>query len=65
VSVPGGAGLDSGRATGIGLGYGVALDADFARGLRGSVGWEQHDFRFAGQGRSAVQNVTLSLGWLF
>jgi hypothetical protein len=43
-------GLPSGRDTGLGLGYGVALDANVARGLHGSVGWEQHDFHFVGQG---------------
>ena len=58
-------GLPSGRATGLGLGYGVALDANVARGLHGSVGWEQHDFHFVGQGRSAVKNVTLALGYTF
>lgn len=65
VSVCCSSGLAGGRASGLGLGYGVALDANFTRGLHGSVGWEQHDFRFAGQGRSAVQNITLSLGWTF
>jgi len=65
VSVPANAGLASGRATGIGLGYGVALDAAFPRGFHGAVGWEQHDFKFAGQGRSNVRNVTLALGYRF
>ena len=59
------AGLVSGRATGVGLGYGVALDVNFARGLHGSLGWEQHDFKFAGQGRSNVNNLTLALGYTF
>ncbi|HEY9026840.1 MAG TPA: hypothetical protein VIP05_21280, partial [Burkholderiaceae bacterium] len=65
VSAPEGSGVASGRARGVGLGYGVALDVNFARGLHGSVGWEQHDFKFAGQGRSNVHNVTLSLGYMF
>jgi len=65
VSAPVNSGLGSGRASGIGLGYGVAFDVDFARGLHGSVGWEQHDFKFAGQGRSDVHNVTLSVGYTF
>jgi hypothetical protein len=43
----------------------VALQADVARGLHGSIGWEQHDFRFVGQGRSEVRNVTLALGYTF
>ena len=59
------AGLPSGRASGLGLGYGVALDVNVARGLHGSVGWEQHDFHFAGQGTSNVRNVTLALGYTF
>jgi hypothetical protein len=65
VSAPQVAGIPSGRASGIGLGYGVALQADVARGLHGSIGWEQHDFRFVGQGRSEVRNVTLALGYTF
>jgi len=65
VSVPSSSGLTSGRANGVGLGYGVALDMNFSRGLHGSVGWEQHDFKFAGQGRSNVRNVTLALGYSF
>jgi hypothetical protein len=59
------AGLPSGRDTGLGLGYGVALDLDVSRGLHGSVGWEQHDFHYVGQGRSEVKNVTLALGYTF
>ena len=58
-------GLPSGRARGVGLGYGVALDMNVARGWHGSVGWEQHDFKFVGQGRQAVRNVTLALGYTF
>ena len=58
-------GLVSGRASGVGLGYGVALDVNVARGLHGSLGWEQHDFKFAGQGRSNVKNLTLALGYTF
>jgi OOP family OmpA-OmpF porin len=65
VSAPQVAGIASGRDSGFGLGYGVALDANVARGLHGSIGWEQHDFHFVGQGRSAVKNVTLALGYTF
>ena len=65
VSVPAVSGLESGKERGLGLGYGVALDVNVARGLHGSVGWEQHDFKFAGQGRSTVSNVTLALGYTF
>ena len=65
VSVPDGTNVPSGRAKGLGLGYGVALDVNVTRGLHGSVGWEQHDFHFVGQGRSAVRNVTLALGYTF
>ncbi len=59
------AGLANGRDSGFGLGYGVALDVNVARGLHGSVGWEQHDFHFAGQGTSSVKNITLALGYTF
>jgi hypothetical protein len=59
------AGLVNGRDSGWGLGYGVALDMHFARGFSGSVGWEQHDFHFAGQGTSAVKNITVGLSYVF
>jgi len=65
VSAPQVAGIPSGRASGFGLGYGVALQAQVAHGLHGSIGWEQHDFHFVGQGRSEVRNVTLALGYTF
>jgi len=65
VSAPQSSGLASGRARGFGLGYGVALDMNITRGVHGSVGWEQHDFKFAGQGRSEVRNITLALGYTF
>ena len=65
VSAAESSGVPTGRATGVGLGYGVAADVNVARGLQGSVGWEQHDFHFVGQGRSAVKNVTLALGYTF
>jgi hypothetical protein len=58
-------GLTSGRASGMGVGYGVAFDVNFPRGLTGSVGWEQHDFHFAGQGMSTVKNITLGLAYRF
>jgi hypothetical protein len=58
-------GLVSGRATGVGLGFGAAFDVNVARGLQASVGWEQHDFKFAGQGRSNVRNLTVALGYTF
>jgi len=65
VSAAQAAGLASGRDSGFGLGYGVALDVNVARGLHGSIGWEQHDFHFVGQGTSSVRNVTLALGYTF
>jgi hypothetical protein len=43
----------------------VALYVNVARGIHGSIGWEQHGFKFAGQGRSNVRNVTLALGYTF
>ena len=65
VNVPAESGLVSGRATGFGLGYGVGLDVHVARGLRGHVGWESHDFHFVGQGTSNVKNITVGLGYQF
>jgi hypothetical protein len=59
------AGLMNGRASGWGLGYGVALNVHFKRGLSASVGWEQHDFHFAGQGMSAVKNITVGMAYRF
>lgn len=65
VSAPSGTGVATGRDSGFGLGYGVALDLNVERGLHGSVGWEQHDFHFVGQGKSNVRNVTVALGYTF
>jgi hypothetical protein len=59
------AGLASGRDSGFGLGYGVAIDVNVTRGIHGAIGWEQHDFHFVGQGKSSVRNVTLALGYSF
>jgi OOP family OmpA-OmpF porin len=59
------AGLSSGRDSGFGLGYGIALDVNVARGLHGAIGWEQHDFHFAGQGTSNVRNITVGLNYVF
>ena len=59
------AGLPTGRDSGFGLAYGAALDVNVARGLHGSIGWEQHDFHFVGQGTSKVKNITLALGYSF
>ncbi len=58
-------GVTNGRDSGFGLAYGVALDVNFARGLRGSVGLDQHAMHFAGQGTSTVRNVTVGLGYQF
>ncbi len=65
VSAPADSGVSSGRAKGFGLAYGVGLDVNIAHGLRGEVGWEQHDFHFAGQGTSNVKNVTVGLAYTF
>jgi hypothetical protein len=59
------AGLVNGRASGWGLGYGVAFDVHFAHGLSANVGWEQHNFHFAGQGTSAVKNITVGMALRF
>ena len=59
------AGVPTGRDSGFGLGYGVGLDIHVARGLSGNIGWEQHDFHFAGQGMQNVRNVTVGLDYSF
>ena len=58
-------GVSSGRDKGFGLAYGVAFDVNIARGLHGAIGWEQHDFHFAGQGTSNVKNITVGLAYAF
>ena len=59
------AGVPTGRDSGFGLGYGVGLDIHVAHGLSGNIGWEQHDFHFAGQGMQNVRNVTVGLDYNF
>jgi hypothetical protein len=58
-------GVPTGRDSGFGLGYGAGLDIHVTRGLQGNIGWEKHDFHFAGQGRSSVSNVTVGLAYVF
>ena len=58
-------GVATGRDSGFGLGYGLALGVHFVRGLSGEVGWEQHDFHFVGQGTQTVQNITVGLDYSF
>jgi hypothetical protein len=58
-------GIQNGRDSGFGLGYGVAVAMHVGRGFGASVGWEQHDFHFIGQGTSAVKNVTLGVNYTF
>jgi opacity protein-like surface antigen len=65
VNAPEGAGVPTGKAKGFGLGYGVGLDVRVAHNLRGEIGWEQHDFHFAGSGTSNVRNVTLGVNYTF
>lgn len=65
VNAPDSAGVPTGKAKGFGFAYGVGLDVKVAHNLRGEVGWEQHDFHFAGSGTSNVRNVTLGLNYTF
>jgi OOP family OmpA-OmpF porin len=65
VNAPVLSGVSSGRDKGFGLAYGAAFDVNIARGLQGKVGWEQHDFHFAGQGTSNVRNITVGLAYQF
>jgi OOP family OmpA-OmpF porin len=65
VNVPVVSGLSSGRDSGFGLACGVGLDVNVARGVQGTVGWEQHALHFAGQGTSTVRNITVGLGYSF
>jgi OOP family OmpA-OmpF porin len=58
-------GVQNGRDSGFGLGYGVALGMHMGHGFTASAGWEQHDFHFIGQGTSEVKNITLGVAYTF
>jgi hypothetical protein len=65
VNAPDGSGVPTGKEKGFGLGYGVQMDVKVAHDLRGEIGWEQHDFHFAGSGISSVRNVTVGVAYRF
>jgi len=58
-------GLANGRESGFGIGYGAAVNLHLSNGLATSIGWEQHEFHFVGQGTSAVKNLTVGMSYHF
>lgn len=54
-------GVGSGTEKGFGLSYGVGLSYDFTDRFTGVVGWDSHNFDFAGSGREAVRATSLGL----
>ena len=49
---------------GVGLSYGAGLSLDFTPRLSATLGWESHDFRFAG-GLRDVRATSLGLRYSY
>jgi OmpA-OmpF porin, OOP family len=60
-----GSGISSGSENGFGLSYGAGLSYDFTPRITGVVGWDSHDFRFAGTGREPIRATSLGLQYKY
>lgn len=60
-----GSGLATGSERGFGLSYGAGVSYDFSPRLSATLGWESHDFRFAGGGRDPVRATSLGLQYRY
>jgi opacity protein-like surface antigen len=60
-----GSGLATGRERGFGLSYGAGVSYDFTPQLSATLGWDSHDFRFAGGGRDPVRSTSLGLQYKY
>ena len=60
-----GSGLSSGSERGFGLSYGAGVSYDFTPRLSATLGWDSHDFHFAGSGRDPVRSTSLGLQYKY
>ena len=58
-------GLATGSERGFGLSYGAGVSYDFTPQLSATLGWDSHDFRFAGGGRDPVRSTSLGLQYKY
>jgi OOP family OmpA-OmpF porin len=57
--------LPTGSESGFGLSYGAGVSYDFTPQLSATLGWDSHDFRFAGTGRDPVRATSLGLQYKY
>lgn len=60
-----GSGVSTGRDRGFGLAYGAGVSYDFTPRLSATLGWDSHDFHFAGSGRDQVRSTSLGLQYKY
>lgn len=60
-----GSGVHTGSERGFGLSYGAGVSYDFTPRLSATLGWDSHDFRFAGSGRDPVRSTSLGLRYKY
>lgn len=60
-----GSGIHTGSQRGFGLSYGAGVSYDFTPRLSATLGWDSHDFRFAGSGRDPVRSTSLGLRYKY
>jgi OOP family OmpA-OmpF porin len=56
-----GGGTNNGMERGFGLSYGAGVSYEFTPRLSATLGWDSHDFMFAGSGRDPVRSTSLGL----
>jgi OOP family OmpA-OmpF porin len=56
-----GGGANNGMERGFGLSYGAGVSYEFTPRLSATLGWDSHDFIFAGGGRDPVRSTSLGL----
>ena len=60
-----GSGVGTGSERGFGLSYGAGVSYDFTPQLSATLGWDSHDFHFAGSGRDPVRSTSLGLQYKY
>ena len=60
-----GGGTSNGLERGFGLSYGAGVSYEFTPRLSATLGWDSHDFVFAGSGRDPVRSTSLGLQYKY